>query len=773
MNRYVLCVLGWLVGSAVQAQIILGGTVINEQNQPLAGVRLLILGTSTSTRTRADGTFALPTDHTLPLALLVSRTGYRDERVQVRSRNFRAVEVQLRAEVIIPETTLVPAKETTDEQPPDGVTVETLSTRQLVNSPSLSPFDALQNATGVDLLTQSFLFKSVNMRGFGSTTNGRVVQLTDGMDSRSPGLGFSLGNVAGLPDLDVETIELRPGASSAQYGPDALQGLLLTTSKSPFDYQGLSVRATLGANNAGKPGFGPKTYADYGLRYALQLNDRFAIKLNFQRLTGTDFIADDYSDRSTAARPGFFATDASRGGIATGIAFRPNNDPNTNFEYDGVNTYGDDLTNGGAFRYPASYANTSLQNRLVTRTGYTELDVLGNQGKVVNNRANASLHYRFGDHVEATLGWSFGNGNLIETAGFRNYFPNYRRNQFNAELKGANFFIRAYTTQQQADGWNIGLTARAINNSWKSLNQWAAEVGLAYVENKVAIGDARFTANRGRYLPGSADFNRVRDAFANTFNTDSIPGPPRARGLRFRDNSSLWHYEGMYRFEGLSDLLELTVGASFRRYALESGGTLFARRADGSEYTVDETGGYVQAARTLTVGAVTIRPLVAVRYDKNQYVAGGFTPRASVAVQLGVHIFRASWQSAFRNPSPEQLFGIAPRGLAGSVGGLPVAYQSAGLDTNRAYAQTDVVDYQRNPTTNAMPQPLTITAAPLRTEKVRTWEVGYKALLTGKLAVDASFFSSRYTDLITPELLYQPLSATAGAAALLTPSTLR
>lgn len=763
----------WLIVSAVQAQLILGGSVISEQNLPLAGVTITVQGTSTSTLTQPDGSFNLPTDQPLPLVLLVSRTGYQPERVRVRNSNFRAIEVRLKAEVFIPESTLASTSEPTDEPAISGVTVETIRTRDVANSPALSPADALQYATGVDLLTSSFLFKSVNMRGFGSTTNGRVVQLIDGMDNRSPGLGFGFGNIAGLPDLDVETIEIRPGASSAQHGPDAILGLMQTTSKSPFDYQGLSVQARLGANNVGKPGFGPKMYSDYGFRYALALNERFAVKVNFQRLTGTDFIADDYSDRSTTARPGFFATDAGRGGVATGIAFRPGIDPNTNFDYDGVNVYGDDVSNGGVFRYPTAYANTTLQNRFVTRTGYRELDVLGNQGKVVNNRANASVHYRFGNSLEASAGWYFGNGNLIETDAFRNYIPDYRRHQFKAELKGDNFYVRAYTTQQQSEGWNIGQTARAINNSWKSLNQWATEFGLAYVENKVSIGDARFTANRGRYLPGSTDFNRVRDAFATTFNTDSIPGPPRARGLRFRDNSQLWHYEGMYTVADLSELVELTVGASFRRYVLASGGTLFTRQADGSEYTIDETGGYVQAAKTLALGAVTIRPQLAVRYDKNQFVNGGFTPRASVAVQTGIHVFRASWQSAFRNPSPQQLFGLTPAGIAGEVGGLRVAYRTAGLDTNRAYRQADAVAYQRNPSTATTPQPLTLSNDPLQTEKVRSWEVGYKALIDGKLAIDASFFSSRYTDLITPEVVYQPLSATAGATALLTPASYR
>ncbi|WP_254448829.1 TonB-dependent receptor domain-containing protein [Spirosoma rhododendri] len=140
---------------------------------------------------------------------------------------------------------------------------------------------------------------------------------------------------------------------------------------------------------------------------------------------------------------------------------------------------------------------------------------------------------------------------------------------------------------------------------------------------------------------------------------------------------------------------------------------------------------------------------------------------------MGVHVFRASWQSAFRNPSPDQLFGIAPRSLAGEVGGMAVAYRAAGLDTNRAYRQTDAVVYQRAPTAANAPQPLTVSAEPMRTEKVSTWEVGYKALINGKLAIDGAYFSSHYTDLITPELVYQPLSATAGVSSLLTPTSYR
>lgn len=743
---------------AVQPGTTLSGLVRDEKDQPLAGVTILVQGTNTGTITQADGRFSLQTDASLPLTISVSFIGYRRQDIVVRGNNFRNLDVKLVEEAILTDEVVVSASRVAEDIRKAAVTVEKLGVRQFQQSPAASPFDALQNVKGVDLLTQSLTFKSVNLRGFGANNNNRFLQLTDGMDNRSPGLGFGFGNVAGISDLDVESIELIPGASSALYGPDALQGLMLTTSKNPFTYQGLSAQVKVGMNNVGKANFGPKGYADLAIRYAKQLGTRFAVKASFQRLSGTDFIADDYTDRSTRARTGFFSTDAGRGGIATGIGYVPNNDPNTNFEFDGVNTYGDDINAGGAFRYPATYANALLRNKLVSRTGYTELDVLGTNGKVFNNRANVSLHYKVGRNIEASVGWYYGNGNFVRTAGFREYFPDYKRNQFKAELKGDNFFVRAYTTQQNAEGWNIGQTATAINNAWKPLNAWAAEFGQVYVENKVSINEARSVANRGRYLPGSDNFNRVRDLFANTYNTDTVPGFNRARGLRFRDNSSLWHYEGMYNFTKLlNNVAEVIVGGSLRHYGLNTGGTAITLRADGSEYTINEYGAYAQVGRELRLTSlVTVKPTVAIRYDKNQYFNGGFTPRASAVVSVGPHNFRGSWQSAFRNPSPGQLFAVPAAGQGGEVGGSRLAAESARLFTNPAYLDADVRDFTAGRITEAQLRTRAYDPAAFTTEKIKTWEAGYKTLISNKLYVDAFYFHSKYTDFIAAQSFYQP-----------------
>ncbi|MBD2702444.1 carboxypeptidase-like regulatory domain-containing protein [Spirosoma sp. BT702] len=745
-----------LATSLAQAQANLAGIVTDANEQPLAGVTILVKGTNTGTTTGTDGRFTLQAPGEVPLTVSASFVGYERKDVAVVGSNFRNIVVRLNKEPILTDEFVTAASRIPEEIQRASVSVEKLSTRQFQQSPAYSPFDALQNVKGVDVLTQSITFKSINLRGFGANNNNRFLQLTDGMDNRSPGLGFGFGNVAGISDLDVADIELIPGASSALYGPDALQGLMLTSSKNPFTYRGLSVQLKGGVNNVAKAGMSPKPFGDVAIRYARQFGTRFALKVNFQRFMGTDFIADDYNDRSTRARANFFATDPARGGQATSIGYQRNNNPNTNFQYDGVNVYGDDINSGGAFTFPANYANLPLQNRLVTRTGYTELDVVGNDGKVFNNRANVSLHYKLPGDMEASLGWYYGNGNFIRTASYREYFPNYQRHQFKAELKGKHFFLRAYTTQQQAEAWSIGQTATAINNSWKSIGQWATEFGLAFIENKVSVGESRLTADRNRYLPGTSRFNAVRDAFANTYNTDTLAGFQGARGTRFRDNSTLWHYEGMYNLTDIVQVAEVIVGGSVRHYGLNTGGTAITLKSDGSEYTINEYGAYVQASKELRISStVTVKPTLALRYDKNQYLSGGFTPRASAVASLGTHHFRASWQTAFRNPAPGQLFLVPAAGRSGEVGGLAIASAAADLTRRPAYLESDVRDFATKLITEAQLRSRAFQPTTFTTEKIQTWEVGYKSQIQNRLFIDAFYFHSKYTHFIAAQTYYQ------------------
>ena len=341
------------------SQTIITGTVKDADNEPMVGASISINGTNVGAVVDANGKFTLKTNQSLPVTLRVTMIGYKIETIEVSSN--AEVAVNLKEDIGTLSEVTVTGNRVEERITKSPVTVEKLGGRQIQQAATADVFSALQNIKGVDLLSQSLGFKSVNMRGFGANNNNRFVQLTDGMDNRSPGLGFGFGNVAGVSDIDIESIEILPGASSALYGPDALQGLMLTKTKSPFEYQGLSAQVKVGVNNVGKSNSSAKPYTDVALRYAKQLGDKFAFKVNFEALNGTDFIADNYNDRMTRGRSNFFTVDQTAKTVSLGYV--PNNNPATNFQYDGVNIYGDDVTNGGAFDFPANFVNPALAGK--------------------------------------------------------------------------------------------------------------------------------------------------------------------------------------------------------------------------------------------------------------------------------------------------------------------------------------------------------------------------------------------------------------------------
>jgi hypothetical protein len=196
---------------------------------------------------------------------------------------------------------------------------------------STSFYDAIANLKGVDFSTQSLTFRSVNTRGFNANGNTRFVQLIDGIDNQAPGLNFSVGNIVGITELDLETAELIPGAASALYGPNALNGILLMNSKSPFDYQGLSFSIQNGVNHVESSLEDPSLYQKYNFRYAKSWNDRLAIKVTGSFMEAQDFVGEDYRDQSGLIE---------RGGLTRETSANPRT-------YDGLNIYGDFLITVG------------------------------------------------------------------------------------------------------------------------------------------------------------------------------------------------------------------------------------------------------------------------------------------------------------------------------------------------------------------------------------------------------------------------------------------
>ena len=202
------------------------------------------------------------------------------------------------------------------------------------------------------MTTLSIGYKVPNTRGFSGTTNSRFLQMIDGVDNISPGIGAPIANAVGPTELDIESVELIPGAASALYGLNAVNGIANLKTKSPFNYRGIECLSTYRINHIDGKDHAPALYTESAIRYAKVFAEKFAFKINAAYSQGIDWIANNTHDQY------FDAGNKTNLSIAT---FNP--------AADGINRYGDE--------YNSDMRTLTLngKNYDISRTGYAEKDL--------------------------------------------------------------------------------------------------------------------------------------------------------------------------------------------------------------------------------------------------------------------------------------------------------------------------------------------------------------------------------------------------------------
>ena len=436
----------------------------SKTGESLLGVQyILVKGTVLGTITDLQGNFNLSVQSSPPLTLVVSSVGYEQKEIEITSSATTSLDIQLNESVLLGQEVVVSASRVEESTLRSPVSIQRMDILDIKNSASTDFYDALKNMNGIDFSTQSLTFKSVNARGFGANGNTRFVQLIDGIDNQAPGLNFPVGNVVGIGELDLESVELIAGPASSLYGPNALQGILLMKSKSPFEYQGLSAYTKLGVNHVGGEDDDPSLYQDYGIRFAKAFNNKLAFKLTGSYLRANDFRGVDLRDQS--------------GGVVERNEQLGTNRDN-NRVYDGVNVYGDFLidlaTIGGLSEAlaPVSSLLPSGAAGAFTPRGYEESSFVDNTTESI--KVGAGLHYRINDNVEALAQFNFGSGSTVYTANDRFILDNFVIWTGKLELKGSNFFLRAYTTQEDAGDSFAANTLASLINQQTYLAPYAA-----------------------------------------------------------------------------------------------------------------------------------------------------------------------------------------------------------------------------------------------------------------------------------------------------------
>ncbi len=741
--------------AAFAQNVTVSGNVRNSSTKEGAGaVSITVKGGTAGTFTDDKGNFKI-TVKNLPVTLLVSSVGYELQEVTVSSAAFTQVEFKpsaaLGQEVVV-SATRVPQK--IMESP---VSIERVSAANIRNAPAASFYDVIIGLKGVDVTTSSLTFKTPTTRGFNSSGNTRFNQLVDGMDNQAPGLNFSVGAIIGLSELDVDNIELLAGASSALYGPGGMNGTLLMTSKNPFKYQGLSFLVKTGIMHTDGRQRPASPYHNWNLRWANKVSEKFAFKINAELIQAKDWLGTDNRNYSRTATTGFV------------IPGDRKTDPN----YDGINVYGDETTVdiraffgsiAGSLPGAANFINangllSTPQN--VSRTGYSEKELIN--PNTVNFKLAGSMHYKLSENTEAVVAGYWGTGNTIYTGSDRYSLKDFKMGQYKFEINSKNWSLRAYTTQENAgESYNTTATTRLFNESWKKSvttdaagnptplpTDWYIQYAFSYLSNRMngmteydAHQASRALADVGRPAAGTPAFLSAYDAIRKK--------PISQNGGLLLDKSDLYSYEGNYNLTSVTkDVADILVGVNYKKYVLNSQGTLFADST--GTISTSEYGGYIQATRAITS---RIKLTASGRYDKNQNFDGRFTPRVTALVKLAENNnLRLSYQTAYRFPSNQSQW------INLQVGSTRLVGSNASFATYLNYAANPL--YTTTSVTAGSPQVFVPNVA--KPESVSSFEGGYKGLLMeNKLLIDMYGYFGQYQDFLGR---VNTLQTTTGVAA--------
>ena len=288
-----------IINASAQEAILIevsGKVTDHVKKEPLQDVSVQVKGTVAGTITNKEGNFKLRTKTKLPFTLIFTSVGFKAQEFEVQSLGSN-LQIELVTQTMIGNEVVVTASRVSESILKSPVAIEKLDIRAIRQTAAPSFYDALENMKGVQLTTSSLTFKIPNTRGFNIPNNFRFVQLNDGVDVQAATLGVPLGNSIGPSELDIESVEVTPGAASALYGMNAINGLANLITKSPFKYQGLSIYQKTGLNHVGDEG-GATVLSETAIRYAKAFKDKFAFKINFSYLKGTDWQSDTKTDQN-------------------------------------------------------------------------------------------------------------------------------------------------------------------------------------------------------------------------------------------------------------------------------------------------------------------------------------------------------------------------------------------------------------------------------------------------------------------------------------------
>ena len=277
--------------NVVTAQTISGKVIDNTTKEPLSGVSVKVVGTNYGATTDANGAFTVKADPQSKLD--ISQVGYAPKRISVNGQQDITIELSVQQTVLESVTVAVgsrTAQRTLTETP---LPVDIISSNDLRSTGQLTFDKALQyrvpsfNTVNTPVNDATTLLDPYEIRNLGPSRtlvliNGKRKNLSSLLYVQfSPGRGETGADLSAIPTDAIKRVEILRDGASAQYGSDAIAGVMNVILKDKVEYNSLTLNGgitskgdggTYGLSYNGGSTFASKGFINYTVDFSQQNN---------------------------------------------------------------------------------------------------------------------------------------------------------------------------------------------------------------------------------------------------------------------------------------------------------------------------------------------------------------------------------------------------------------------------------------------------------------------------------------------------------------------
>ncbi len=300
-----LLIINLICGIGLQAQISISGKILDSSsNQPLIGASVSVTGTTIGSATSNDGAFSFIVEK-LPVKISISYIGYETKEVEIKSTN--SIEIRLTQvvnsieDLVVTGTRGRPRTVLASAVPIDNINITDLkSTGQSSLDQMLTFTVPSYNSTNQTISDATAHFDPSELRNLGPSrtlvlVNGkRKSQSAQVYVNETPGRGEVGTDMKTIPTAAIERVEVLRDGASAQYGSDAIAGVVNIVLKDRVE--DFNINLATGVTTKGD-----------GLNYSGDINKGFEVGKNgILNLTGSFYHQDKTNRAGTPGGDGLF-----------------------------------------------------------------------------------------------------------------------------------------------------------------------------------------------------------------------------------------------------------------------------------------------------------------------------------------------------------------------------------------------------------------------------------------------------------------------------------